>query len=510
MTRKLDTEHPKMAEVLKLALLDGKSARTISSALGMSRRTVRRLLGKAPPRSAATPAPRESMLTPYEGALQQLLADTPYMKAPALLERLRPLGYTGGLTILRGWARKRRPRPKEVFLTLSFEPGAAVQVDWADFGFALPGCPRRVSAFVMAQCHSRHLYLEFCLSQSMGSFLRRMENAARFFGGTTHIDIFDNMKTVVLEHTPRGTRFNPTFLEYARTRGFAAKACNVAKGNEKGIVERPIGFVRERFWPGRRFTDLMDLNTQAMRWRDDFANNRVHEVTGKVPALVFENEERRRLKPLSNVTFNTDEVEGLGVTKMFRVRFDRNFYSVPPRLVGQQVLVRGNENEVRIFLGPKEVAVHRRSWGVGEDVEAVPHREQALALKPGATAAFLPTALTELGEVGLQYFKVLHAGPKSLRKETERLVFLAEVFGNGPVLDAISDVMRTGHVGAEYVEYVLRHQKGLSPAAPPLRLGRPELDELHLPSPDLSAYDARFPPRKTLNPGEPPDDGGES
>ncbi|MBK7859630.1 MAG: hypothetical protein IPJ65_13635 [Archangiaceae bacterium] len=72
----------------------------------------------------------------------------------------------------------------------------------------------------------------------------------------------------------------------------------------------------------------------------------------------------------------------------------------------------------------------------------------------------MPTALTELGEVGLQYFKVLHAGPKSLRKETERLVFLAEVFGNGPVLDAISDVMRTGHVGAEYVEYVLRHQKG--------------------------------------------------
>ena len=509
MTRKLDTEHPKMAEVLKLALLDGMSTRAIAKALGMSRRTVRRLMGRGPPKAPAALVPRESMLTPYEGALRQLLADTPYMKAPALLERLRPLGYTGGLTILRHWARKQRPRPKEVFLTLSFEPGAAVQVDWADFGFALPGCPRRVSAFVVAQCHSRYLYLEFCLSQSMGSFLRRMENAARFFGGTTHIDIFDNMKTVVLAHTPRGTRFNPTFLEYARTRGFAAKACNVGKGNEKGVVERPIGFVRERFWPGRRFTDLMDLNVQAMKWRDDFANNRVHEVTGKVPALVFEHEERKHLKPLSGVAFNTDEVEGVGVTKTFRVRFDRNFYSVPPRLVGQQVLVRANDDEVRIFLGPKEVATHRRSWGVGEDLEVVAHREQALALKPGATAAFLPSALTELGEVGRRYFQVLHAGPKSLRKETERLVFLAEVFGDGPVLEAVSDVMRTGHVGAEYVEYVLRYQKGLSPTAPPLKLGRPELDELHLPPPDLSIYDALFPPPKTLKPGEPSSgDGG--
>jgi transposase len=493
-----------MAEVLKLALLDGKSARTIAKALGMSRRTVRRLLGKGPPKAAPTYVPRETMLTPYEGAMRQLLADARDVKAPAVLERLRPLGYTGGLTIVRRWLRQHRPRPKEAYLTLSFEPGAAVQVDWADFGFALPGCPRRVSAFVMALCHSRYLYLEFCLSQSMASFLRRMENAVRFFGGTTHVDIFDNMKTVVLAHTPHGTRFNPTFLEYARTRGFAAKACNVAKGNEKGRVERPIGFVRERFWPGRRFRDLMDLNAQAMRWRDDFANNRVHEATGKVPALVFENEERPHLKALSGVAFNTDETEGVGVTKTFRVRFDRNLYSVPPRLVSQQVLVRATEEEVRVFLGPKEVAVHRRRWGVGEDIEAVPHREQALALKPGATPAVLPSSLTSLGEVGRRYFQVLHASPKSLRKETERLVFLAEVFGDGPVGEAVADVMRTGHVGAEYVEYVLRHQKGLSPSAPPLKLGRPELDELHLPSPDLSAYDALFPPPKTLNPGEPP------
>ena len=69
-----------------------------------------------------------------------------------------------------------------------------------------------------------------------------------------------------------GTIFNTGFLSYAASRGFAVKACNVKAGNEKGRVERPIGFVRERFWPGRRFSDLMDLNVQALHWRDDFAN----------------------------------------------------------------------------------------------------------------------------------------------------------------------------------------------------------------------------------------------
>ena len=64
--------------------------------------------------------------------------------------------------------------------------------------------------------------------------------------------------------------------------------------------------------------------------------------------------------------------------------------------------------------------------------------------------------------------------------------------------------MRTGHVGAEYVEYVLRHKRGLVPSAEPLRLGDPELDAISFAEPDLSIYDSLVPRQKTLDPGEPP------
>jgi len=40
----------------------------------------------------------------------------------------------------------------------------------------------------------------------------------------------------------------------------------VARGNEKGRVERAIRFVRERFFAARRFADLADLNAQALQW----------------------------------------------------------------------------------------------------------------------------------------------------------------------------------------------------------------------------------------------------
>ncbi len=123
------------------------------------------MLARGPVRTPPPVTPRASLLDTYDPEIRRLLDDTPELTATAVLERLRPLGYTGGISILRDRMSKLRARaPKEAFLTLDFKPGEAFQVDWADFVFALPGCPRRVSAFVMVACYSRQLYLEFALS----------------------------------------------------------------------------------------------------------------------------------------------------------------------------------------------------------------------------------------------------------------------------------------------------------------------------------------------------------
>ena len=507
MTPKQQEAADKTAEVLKLTYVDHLGIRGIARRLKMSRKTVSRILGLDRAFKGKIRQPRETLLGPYDTALRKLLEDVPEVSAPAALEELRPLGYRGGVTILRERLRLLRPRPRQrAFLTLQFQPGAAAMVDWADFGFALPGCPRRVSAFVMVLCYSRLLYIEFTLSQAMGSFLRCMDRALRFFGGATLLDIFDNMKTVVLSHTPAATVFNPRFLEYARVRGLGAVACNPGQAHEKGVVERPIGYIRRRFWPGVRPADLLDLNAKADAWRDTFANNREHEVTGKVPALAFEHEEKAVLAQVRAVPFNTDDIDSVVVSKIFRVRFDRNLYSVSPQLVGQTVLVRATDETVLVFLETKQVACHRRSWGINDDVEAPEHRAIAAAHKPRARAAGeLPLGLQGLGEIGTNYFKVLAAGSRSINREITRLVLLVELFGETATREATDEVMRTGHVGAEYVEYVLRHKRGMQPAPPPLRLGVPALDAIAFREPDLGLYDQFARPRMTLDPGDPPE-----
>jgi len=494
------SEDETVAEVMRLHYTDGLAMRAISRRLGIARNTVRRILGRRPRKAREQQAPRSSLLDPYVPQIQRWVSDTPELKATTVLERLRGLGFTGGITIVRDRVSKLRPREAKAFLTLDFAPASVMQVDWADFGYALPGCPRRVSAFVAVLGYSRFLYIEFTVSQAFGSFVRCMDRALSFFGGTTTMSLFDNMKTVVLSHTPLATRFNRDFLEFARVRGgFGVVACNVRSPHEKGRVERPIGFVRDRFWPGRRFTDLFDLNRQATSWRDEFANRRIHETTGKVPTLVFENDEKKLLKPLSTDRFDTDDRDCTGVTKMCRVRFDRNLYSVPWRLVSQSVVVRADDQMVSIFLGPKQVALHVRSWSIGEDVEDKSHRRPLEEHKPRAGARDLPAALAELGESGVRYFVILAAGRRSIARESLRLVWLVELFGSSATRSAMDEVMTASHVGAEYVEYVLRHKRGLTARPEPLRIHIPELDGVRLPEPDLSQYDR---PRKTIDPGE--------
>jgi transposase len=479
--------------------------------LGIARRTVRGVISgrRTPP---APRKPRVTQLAPYEAFIRQELERVPSLNAPSLLERLRPRGYTGGITVLRDRMRALRPRPHiEVFSHFEVPPGQRLEIDWAELGYVLPGVPRRVSALVAVLVHSRMLFVTFALSHAMGPFLRCMDRALRFFGGRASVDVFDNMKTVVTGRVRGEPILHPTMIEYARVHGFAISATRPRHPTGKPFVERGIGFLRTRFLPAVRYSDLATLERDAAAWRDTFANAREHEATGKVPALVYEHVERAALLPLRDVHFDTDDVLTTSVDRTHELGFDRNQYTVPWRLAGQRVLVRADDERVRVLLGPREIAIHARSWSVGERI-ADPHHEEGMReARRRARVGGLPDTLGALGETGEAYFGLLAASRRSLRLEEQRLVLLAELFGASATASAMLEVMRTGHVGAEYVEHVMRFKRRLVPASPPLRLGNPALDAMAVREPDLALYDDIC-ARRTKDPGDPPrnDEGQES
>jgi hypothetical protein len=374
-------------------------------------------------------------------------------------------------------------------------PAERLDVDWAELGYVLPGVLRRVSALVAVLPYSRMIFVTFSLSHAMGAFLRCMDRALRFFGGRAALDVFDNMKTVVTGRFRGEPILHPTMVEYARVHGFAVSATKPRHPTGKPFVERGIGFLRTQFLPGARFSDLPTLERDAIAWRDTFANAREHEATGKVPALVLEHSERHALLPLREVHFDTDDVLTTSVGRTHQIGFDRNQYTVPWRLAGQRVLVRGDDDRVRVLLGHKQVCSHTRSWSAGTLITDASHEQGMREERRRGRLGELPDALGALGPSGEKYFALLAASRRSLRLKEQRLVLLAELVGVSATTSAIDEVMKTGHVGAEYVEHTMRFKRRPSPA--PLRLGNPALDSLAVREPDLAVYDEICARRRT-------------
>jgi transposase len=218
-----------------------------------------------------------------------------------IAQRLKPLGYDGGFTIIKDYLRVLRKNSvtRRAYVRVEPAPGERFDVDWGHFGaLVYNGATSKLYAFCLVDAHSRKMYLEFTHSQSFETFARCHVHAFQFLSGTSREIWFDNLATAVAEHEGNLVRFNPRFLTFARECGFIPRACHVRAAREKGKVERAIGYVRQNFWPLRSFTDLADVNAQARQWLKEVANQRPHRETGQKPDERFQPESLRPLPAL--------------------------------------------------------------------------------------------------------------------------------------------------------------------------------------------------------------------
>src|SRR6185312_10045273 len=242
------------AEILRLYHAEHWPVGTLARQLGIHHHTVRRVLGQS---GIPTPVKyaRRSMVEPYLPFIQQTLERYPTLRASRLYRMVCERGYPGRPDHFRALVSRYRPRaPAEAYLRLRTLAGEESQVDWAHFGkLAVGKALRPLMAFVMVLSYSRHLFLRFYLSAGMSSFLDAHVRAMSFFQGVPRTLLYDNLRSAVLERMPLpgsadAIRFHPKMLELSAWYRFAPRPVAVARGNEKGRVERAIRFARERFF----------------------------------------------------------------------------------------------------------------------------------------------------------------------------------------------------------------------------------------------------------------------
>ena len=316
----------------------------------------------------------------------ETLKQFPTLTATRLFVMVRERGYRGSASQFRHRVALLRPRPvAEAYLRLRTLPGEQGQVDWGHFGHLQIGRARRpLMAFVMVLSYSRHLFLRFYLGAAMDNFLRGHVAAFEHFQGVGRTLLYDNLKSAVLERRDAAIRFHPTLLDLAAHYRFQPQPVAVARGNEKGRVERAIRYVRDAFFAARTFRDIDDLNAQALAWCQGEAAARLcpEDRTQRI-ACVFAAEQPYLIALPAN-PFPTEERVEVSVGKTPYARFDRNDYSVPHTQVRRTLTVCATLDCVRILDGHGVIATHRRSFDRGAQIEDEAHLQALLAHKRGA------------------------------------------------------------------------------------------------------------------------------
>jgi transposase len=373
------------ADILRLHHSEHWPVGTIATQLRVHHSTVRRVLAQAGV-PVAPKTVRPSLIEPYRAFMVETLAKYPTLRASRLYQMVRERGYPGAPDHFRALVAQVRPRPAaEAYLRLRPLPGEQAQVDWAHFGKLTVGrAVRSLMAFVMVLSYSRYLFLRFYLGAAMSEFIHGHVDAFTAFNSVPRVLLYDNLKSAVLERAGEAIRFHPTLLELAAHYRFQPRPVAVARGNEKGRVERAIRYARDAFFAARKFRDLDDLNAQARAWCAGAAAERpCPEDRARTVGALFA-EERPYLLSLPANPFPAEERIEVSVAKTPYVRFDLNDYTVPHTHVRRSLTVLASLDTVRILDGNLLLATHPRSFDRDAQVEEPAHLAALVAHKRGA------------------------------------------------------------------------------------------------------------------------------
>lgn len=435
-----------------------------------------------------------SKLDPYLGFIEETLNRYPRLNATRIFEMIVSRGYEGKVGQTRRAVRRLRPTPAaEAYLRLKKLPGEEAQADWGSFGHVMVGRAKRaLSVFVIILSWSRAMYALFTLDQKQDNFLRGHVKAFECFGGVPRVILYDNLRSAVLSRVGDAIRFHPRLLEFSGHYHFEPRPVAVARGNEKGRVERAIRFLRDRFFAARAFRDVDDLNAQFQRWRDEWAHAR--PCPGNVDMTVAEalDKEREVLMPLPGSGFCCDSIHTVRSGKTPYVRFDLNDYSIPFELVRKPLTLIGSETEIRILDEGKEVARHPRSYDRGETIEEERHISALVEAKRSARQSRGITRLFQAvpGAKGLLERVVEHG--QNLSTATKQLERMLDDYGEKELSVAIEQVNERGLSAPSAVAQILEQERRRRRMKPPVKApitNDPRVRDLHVTPHRLEQYD---------------------
>lgn len=291
-------------------------------------------------------------------------------------------GFTGSESSVRNLVHDMRAERKitAAFVPLRFTPGEAVQIDWGEATIYLDGQKEKVNLFCARLCHSCAPYVIAYRRQNLESFLDALIHTFQYYGGVPRRVIFDNARVAVKSGFGAQAAAQDDYSQLAAHYGFEPVFCNPASGNEKGLVENLVGYIRRNVCvPLPKVKTLEELNGKLLAQCAQYLDHRIEGRPAKV-GLMLE-EDRLAFQALPRYTPDVSKKVYPTVSRYSTVLFETNQYSVPCRYVGKNTTVKAFPNHIEVWVAGSLVARHDRLFGRKEEALDLQHYLPILAHK---------------------------------------------------------------------------------------------------------------------------------
>jgi transposase len=390
-------------EILRLKHERGCSDRAIARSTGVARSTVADYLARVASAGLGWPLPA----TLSDAALEALLFAHNAGIAPGTRRKTEPdwpaihrelrrrsvtlmllwqecrertpggYGYSRFCELYAQWESRLSPTMRQVH-----PAGERLFVDYAGQTVEVFGRRGEIHAaqiFVAVLGASSYTYAEATWTQTLPDWIGAHGRALAFIGGVPRQIVPDNPKVGVAKANWYEPGLNPTYQDFATHYGTAILPARPRKPRDKAKVEAGVLLV-ERWILARlrhqRFFSLAELNAAVVPLLSDL-NGRPMRRLGISRRRLFEELDLPALAPLPAEPYVYAEWKLRRVAPDYHVEIDGHYYSVPYRLLRQQIEARITQRTIELFHKGERVACHMRGGARGRHTTLAEHMPSA-------------------------------------------------------------------------------------------------------------------------------------
>jgi len=378
----------KIREVLRLRLGQRLPQRAVAKSLGLSQGAVNSYMARARRAGLGWPLPDalddarlEVLLYPPppqvaperrpvpDWAVVHRELRRPNMTLALLWEEYRGgagaqdgFGYSWFCDLYRAWVGRLKPTLRQVH-----PAGERVFVDFAGHTMEVidgaTGEVRRAEIFVAALGASSYIFAQATWTQSLPDWIGAHVAMLTAIGGVPRQIVSDNLRAGITRACFYEPLVNRTYADMASHYGTAVVPARPYKPRDKAKVEVGVQVVQRWILARlrhRRFFSLAELN-QAIGELVTWVNDRPMRGWGTTRRALYEQLDRPALLALPPTPYEYADWKRCRVNLDYHIEIAKHFYSVPFRLLREEVEARITAKTVEIFHRGKLVATHLRS-----------------------------------------------------------------------------------------------------------------------------------------------------